>query len=53
MPDPHVVTAMEAAASRIADAMMGGERIAIFGDYDVDGATSSALLARFPELQRR
>src|SRR5882672_12062574 len=47
MPDPHVVTAMEAAASRIADAMMRGERIAIFGDYDVDGATSSALLARF------
>src|SRR5882724_12044791 len=47
LPDPHVVTAMEAAASRIADAMMRGERIAIFGDYDVDGATSSALLARF------
>ncbi len=47
LPDPHVVTAMEAAASRIADAMMRGERIAIFGDYDVDGATASALLARF------
>jgi len=47
LPDPHVVTAMEAAASRIADAMMRGERIAIFGDYDVDGATASSLLARF------
>jgi single-stranded-DNA-specific exonuclease len=47
MPDPHVVTAMEAASLRIADAVMRGERVAIFGDYDVDGATASALLARF------
>ena len=47
MPDPYVLTAMEPAAARIADAAMRGEKIAIFGDYDVDGATSSALLARF------
>jgi len=47
MPDPHVVTAMEQAALRIADAVERGEQIAIFGDYDVDGATASALLARF------
>jgi len=47
MPDPHVVTAMEAAALRIADAVVRGEHVAIFGDYDVDGATSSALLSRF------
>ncbi|HUD85451.1 MAG TPA: single-stranded-DNA-specific exonuclease RecJ [Xanthobacteraceae bacterium] len=47
MPDPNVLTAMPAAAERIADAVMRGERIAIFGDYDVDGATSVALLARF------
>jgi single-stranded-DNA-specific exonuclease len=47
MPDPHVLTAMEPAAVRIADAIGRGERIAIFGDYDVDGATASALLARF------
>ena len=47
MPDPHVVTAMEAAAGRIAEAVVRGEQIAIFGDYDVDGATASALLARF------
>jgi single-stranded-DNA-specific exonuclease len=50
MPDPHVVTAMEAAALRIADTMMRGEQVAIFGDYDVDGATASALLARFLRL---
>jgi len=47
MPDPHVLAAMPAAAERLADAIMRGESIAIFGDYDVDGATSTALLARF------
>src|ERR1041385_8856750 len=45
MPDPFTVTQMEAAARRIADAAVRGEKIAIFGDYDVDGATSAALLA--------
>src|SRR4051794_8710202 len=44
MPDPHTVTQMETAAKRIADAATGGEKVAIFGDYDVDGATSEALL---------
>jgi single-stranded-DNA-specific exonuclease len=47
MPDPHVLTAMKEAAVRIADAATRGETVAIFGDYDVDGATSAALLARF------
>jgi single-stranded-DNA-specific exonuclease len=47
MPDPHLLTAMEPAALRIADAVVRGERIAVFGDYDVDGATASALFARF------
>ena len=47
MPDPHVLTAMKEAAERIADAVGRGETIAIFGDYDVDGATSAALLARY------
>src|SRR5690242_17655705 len=45
MPDPFTVTQMEIAAKRIADAAMRGEKVAIFGDYDVDGATSAALLA--------
>ena len=44
MPDPYTVTQMEAAAKRIADAATRGEQVAIFGDYDVDGATSAALL---------
>jgi single-stranded-DNA-specific exonuclease len=47
MPDPYSLTAMESVAQRIADAVTRGERVAIFGDYDVDGATASALLARF------
>jgi single-stranded-DNA-specific exonuclease len=47
MPDPHVLTDMPQAAARIAHAVEHGETIAIFGDYDVDGATSAALLARF------
>src|SRR6202140_2025740 len=47
MPAPDVLTAMPEAAARTAAAMARGESIAIFGDYDVDGATSAAVLARF------
>ena len=47
LPDPSVILDMDKAAARLAAAVRGGERIAIFGDYDVDGATSTALLARF------
>jgi single-stranded-DNA-specific exonuclease len=45
MPDPDSLTDMAAAAGRLAQAVKTGERVAIFGDYDVDGACSSALLA--------
>ncbi len=47
MPDPDVLVDMKAAASRLAEAVMRREQVAIFGDYDVDGATSAALLASF------
>ena len=47
MPDPDTLTGMRDAAARIADAIVRSENVAIFGDYDVDGATSSALLARY------
>jgi len=47
LPDPKIFMDMDKAAGRIADAVMSGEKIAVFGDYDVDGATSSALLRRF------
>jgi single-stranded-DNA-specific exonuclease len=44
MPDPSVFRDMDKAAERVADAVEKGEQVAIFGDYDVDGATSAALL---------
>src|SRR5262245_39611161 len=47
MPDPNMLAGMAAAAARIADAIVRGETIAILGDYDVDGATAAATLARF------
>ena len=47
LPDPAALTDMEAAAERIARAITGREKVAIFGDYDVDGAAASALLSRF------
>ena len=47
LPDPGHLKDMEKAAARLADAVENGERIAIFGDYDVDGATSAALLHRY------
>jgi single-stranded-DNA-specific exonuclease len=47
MPDPDALADMGAAVTRLADAVTRGETVAIFGDYDVDGATSAALLGRF------
>lgn len=47
MPDPYRLTDCEAVAERLVEAIRRGERVAIFGDYDVDGAASSALLWRF------
>ena len=47
MPDPHRLTDMQEAARRLADAIERRERVAIFGDYDVDGACSAALLGEY------
>ena len=47
MPDPNILVGMEGLAGRLAQAVTKGEKIAIFGDYDVDGACSSALLGDF------
>ena len=46
MPDPSCFRDMDAAARRLADAVAAQERVTIYGDYDVDGATSAALLIR-------
>ncbi|HWK45666.1 MAG TPA: single-stranded-DNA-specific exonuclease RecJ [Stellaceae bacterium] len=47
LPDPSSLADMDVAAERLARAIQTGETIGVFGDYDVDGATSSALLLRF------
>jgi single-stranded-DNA-specific exonuclease len=47
LPDPGHLKDMDKAAARVADAIRNGELVAVFGDYDVDGATASALLHRF------
>lgn len=49
LPDPYELVDMKPAAARLAAAVTAGETIAIFGDYDVDGACSAALLADFFE----
>jgi len=47
MPDPGALADMDAAADRLAAAVRSGEHVAVFGDYDVDGACSGALMSRF------
>ena len=47
MPNPSVLCDMDAAAKIIADSIFGGEKIAIYGDYDVDGITSTAVLVKY------
>jgi single-stranded-DNA-specific exonuclease len=46
MPNPSIFRDMERAADRLAQAVLAGEAVTVFGDYDVDGATSAALLIR-------
>jgi len=47
LPDPSCLIDMDAAAERLADAAARGETVAVFGDYDVDGTCSSALMVTF------
>jgi single-stranded-DNA-specific exonuclease len=47
LPEPFVLKDMERAVARVRAAIDAGEKIAVFGDYDVDGSCSSALLASF------
>ena len=47
LPDPSSFAGMDAAVARLIAAVEAGEKIAIFGDYDVDGATASAVLQRY------
>lgn len=47
LPDPLVLAEMDLAVTRVKRALEAGERIAVFGDYDVDGSTSTALVTNF------
>jgi len=47
MPNPSVLKDMDVAVSVIADAVCSGEKIAIYGDYDVDGITSTAIFVKY------
>lgn len=47
LPDPSHLKQMDEATARVAKAIAAGEKVAVFGDYDVDGATSSALLTLY------
>ena len=53
MPDPYRLTGMEAAATRIADAVERRETVAIFGDYDVDGAAARRCSPSIARLRHR
>ena len=47
MPDPYVLKDMDKATQVIADSICNGEKIAIYGDYDVDGITSTAVFVKY------
>lgn len=47
MPDPSVLTDMDRLSERLAEAIAQSEPVALFGDYDVDGASSCALMTRY------
>ncbi|WP_420405251.1 single-stranded-DNA-specific exonuclease RecJ [Nisaea sp.] len=47
MPDPGVLRDMDVCVARLVRAVREGERVAVFSDYDVDGATSAAILIRY------
>ncbi len=47
LPDPYCLKDMETAALRIASALLNGERVGVFGDYDVDGTSAAAILKQY------
>jgi single-stranded-DNA-specific exonuclease len=53
LPDPSCLRDMDVAAERLAQAVLTGETVTIYGDYDVDGATSAALLVRLMRMLGR
>ena len=49
--DPHLMCDMDLAVERVVRAIQGGERVCVWGDYDVDGTTSTAMMATFLRSQ--
>lgn len=49
--DPFLLRDMDRAADRLAEAIVRGERVAVYGDYDVDGTTATAIMVRFLRAQ--
>lgn len=49
LPDPDALAGMSEACKRLGKALVEGEKIGVFGDYDVDGVTSSVILSEFLE----
>ena len=47
MPDPFILKDMDKSVDRVSKAIINKEKIGIFGDYDVDGATSTAILGNY------
>ena len=50
LPNPYILKDMDRAIERTENAIINNEKIGIFGDYDVDGATSTAILGKYFEL---
>ena len=50
MPDPYIFTDMQAAVELMCDSIQAGRNIVLLGDYDVDGATSTAIVGRFLKM---
>ena len=47
MPDPNILMDMEKGVNRVINAIIDNEKIAVFGDYDVDGSTSSSIIINY------
>ncbi len=52
LPDPYTLADMERGARRIADAILAGEQVGLFGDYDVDGTSAAAILKLYFDAVR-
>ena len=50
LPNPYILKDMDVAVERTEKAIINGEKVGVFGDYDVDGATSTAILGNYFDI---